>query len=482
MECLKGKTLAIVDVETSGTSATESRIIEIGILRIEDGVCVETYRTCINPGRPVSSWILALTGIRQEELDPAPEFEDVAETVARLLDGAIFVAHNARFDYSFIKNEFARVGHRFNAKCLCTVRLSRMLFPRSRKHDLSSIIARYKFDAGARHRAFDDAHVLWQFLQYAHTKKEAQLGPAITELLKGHTLPAFLDTRTIKGLPEAPGVYLFFGEDNEPLYVGKSRNIKTRVLSHFSGGPASSKEAMMGRHIVRVEARETAGELSALLLESSLIKSMSPRYNRMLVRKKEIVIARRHSVRGYASLMLERVPGIVPEEHASVLGVFRSVMQAKEFLSTAASAYELCPKILGTEKGNGPCFSHQIGKCKGACGNLEEPEAYNTRFEKAFYARRIHAWPYKGPIVIEESREGAGSHSFVLDNWCLIGDIKVSEDDVAFHAARPEFDHDSYKIFARYLRNPASARAVRRISRDELRQLVTHEAGEPVIH
>ncbi len=480
MECLKDRTLAIVDVETSGTSATESRIIEIGILRIENGVCVETYRTCINPGRPVSSWILALTGIRQEELDPAPEFEDVADTVARLLDGAIFVAHNARFDYSFVKNEFARIGHKFNAKCLCTVRLSRMLFPRSRKHDLSSIIARYKFDAGARHRAFDDANVLWQFLQYAHEKKQAALGPAINELLKGHTLPAFLDTRTIKNLPEAPGVYLFFGEDNEPLYVGKSRNIKTRVLSHFSGGPGSSKEALMGRHIVRVEARETAGELSALLLESSLVKSMSPRYNRMLVRRKEIVIARRTTVNGYASLTLERVPGILPEEHASVLGVFRSVMQAKEFLSTAAAAYALCSKILGTEKGKGPCFSSQIGKCNGACEGREERDVYNERFEHAFFARRIQAWPYGGPIVVEERRNG-GSHSFVLDNWCLIGDIRVSEDDVAFRAARPEFDHDSYKIFARYLRNPAHARLVRRLSHSEFRDLVALDAGELVI-
>ncbi len=481
MECLKGKTLAIVDVETSGTSATDSRVIEIGILRIEDGVCVETYRTCINPGRPVSSWILSLTGIRQSELDPAPAFEDVAETVARLLDGAIFVAHNARFDYAFIKNEFSRIGHKFNAKCLCTVRLSRMLFPKARKHDLSSIITRYGFDAGNRHRAFDDANVLWQFLQYAQEKRAAQIGPAIAEILKGHTLPAFLDTRTIKSMPEGPGVYLFFGEDNEPLYVGKSRNIKTRVLSHFSGGPASSKEALMGRHIRRVETRETAGELSALLLESSLVKSMSPRYNRQLLRRREITIARSTNVRGYDSVELARVPGIAPEEHASVLGVFRNLTQAKEFLAEAARMYALCPKLLGTEKGKGACFAHQLGTCHGACLGSESSDSYNERVAQAFFARRIRAWPYPGPILIEEHRAGVGSHSFVLDNWCLIGDIRVSEDDVAVYAKKPEFDHDSYKIFARYVRDPAHRRSIRRLTQDEFRRLIAAEAGEPVI-
>lgn len=184
MEHLKGRTFAIIDVETSGTSAYNSRIIEIGILRIEDGVCVKTFKTCVNPGHDVPLWILGLTGITQTELDAAPLFEDVIDEVARLLDGAIFVAHNVGFDYGFIQAEFARYGRSFSAPRLCTVRLSRILSPRARGHSLSVVIDRHGFACESRHRAYDDAHVLWQLLQWAHKKNGKKLRSAIELLTK----------------------------------------------------------------------------------------------------------------------------------------------------------------------------------------------------------------------------------------------------------------------------------------------------------
>lgn len=481
MEHLKGRTFAIVDVETSGVSAVFNRVIEIGILRIEDGVCVETYRTCINPGRAVSPWITALTGIRQEELDRAPHFEDVADTVERLLKDAVFVAHNARFDYAFIKNEFKRAGKRYAAKCLCTVRLSRALYPRAKKHDLSTIIARYGFACTERHRAFDDAHVLWQFLQYSHEKHREKLTGAIDALLKRHTLPPFLDTPTIAKLPESPGVYIFYGEGNEVIYVGKSRNIKTRVLSHFSGNHSSTKEAVMTQYVVRVEARETAGELSALLLESSLVKSLKPRYNRQLLKRREIVVARRRNEGHYESLSLERVEGIGVHEYRDILGIFKSVAQAKEYLALAAKRNMLCKKLLGLEKTKGECFGVQIGTCSGACATREDAGAYNARFESAFRARRLKAWPYAGAILIEERRDDIEKHSFVLDNWCLVGDIRTGEDDFEFRATVPEFDHDRYKIFSRYLRDPVNRSRVRSLTTVEFNQFLLAQNGEAVI-
>lgn len=165
MECLKDKNLAIVDIETSGTHALHSRIIEIGILRIEDGVCVETYRTTINPGSRVPSWITDLTGITQEEVAEAPYFTDCVDDIDRLLSDAIFVAHNVGFDYSFIEREFARIGRRFASHRLCTARLSRALYPHFRRHGLSYLIERHGLMVLNRHRAFDDAYALWQFMQ-----------------------------------------------------------------------------------------------------------------------------------------------------------------------------------------------------------------------------------------------------------------------------------------------------------------------------
>ncbi len=183
MECLKGKTLAIVDVETSGTGHGD-RIIEIGILRIENGVCVETYKTFLNPERELSPWITRLTGIAEVDVEDAPLFADVADEIARLLKGAIFVAHNVAFDYAFIKGEFARIDAFFEAQCLCTVRLSRLLSPRAKRHNLSAVIKRHKLVCESRHRAFDDAHALWQFMQWGHRRKAPALARSIEKLLQ----------------------------------------------------------------------------------------------------------------------------------------------------------------------------------------------------------------------------------------------------------------------------------------------------------
>lgn len=167
MECLKDKNLAIVDVETSGTHAATSRVIEIGILRIEEGECVQTFRTTINPGSRVPMWITALTGITQEEVREAPRFDEVIDDVEKLLSDAIFVAHNVAFDYAFLEREFARAGRRFSPPRLCTARLSRALFPHMRRHGLSHLIERHGLMIMERHRAFDDAYALWQFIQLA---------------------------------------------------------------------------------------------------------------------------------------------------------------------------------------------------------------------------------------------------------------------------------------------------------------------------
>ncbi len=183
MECLNGKTLAIVDVETSGTGL-DDRVIEIGILRIENGVCTETFKTFLQPDRELSPWITRLTGITDSDLEHAPHFADVADEVMRLLTGAVFVAHNVAFDYAFIKNEFSRIDRFFEARCLCTVKLSRLLSPRAKRHNLSAVIRRHKLTCESRHRAFDDAHALWQFMQWGNRRKAQALTRSIDKLLQ----------------------------------------------------------------------------------------------------------------------------------------------------------------------------------------------------------------------------------------------------------------------------------------------------------
>ena len=474
-------TYAIVDVETSGSSPTFDRIIEIGVIRVENGKVVSRFETLLDPQKNLPSSITGITGIESEDLRGKPLFEDIAHEVKGLLEGAVFVAHNARFDYSFIKNELKGAGITFNAKCLCTVRLSRKLYPEHKKHDLTSIIERFGFHCECRHRAQDDAQVLLDFMQILKKDCPEEFAKAAKLLLKENTLPQFLEDSSMQKLPEGPGVYVFYGPEDEVLYVGKSRNIRYRVLSHFSNDHSTSKELHLCQQTVRVEGISTAGELSALLLESQMIKDLSPMYNRMLRRRSELVVAKRCDASGYSTVKLERIRSISAEDYVHILGIFKNIRQAKEFLKASQLEHELCPKLLGLESSKGPCFYTQIGKCKGACSAKEEASVYNARLSAAFKQRQIKAWPFGGPILVEEKIDDVRKHSFVLDNWCLLKSIQTDEDGYSEVEVAPSFDYDAYKIFVRYLKDPLYNKNIKILGNDYLFETSPYMCEEPVI-
>jgi DNA polymerase-3 subunit epsilon len=479
MSSLARKTLAIVDVETTGSSPVRDRIIEIGILRVEDGEVVRTYRSLINPGRPLPSSIRMITGITDDDLATAPSFEDAASDIHDMLAGAVFVAHNARFDYGFVKNELRRAGTNFTAKCLCTVRLSRVLFKGKIHHDLDSVIERHGLVCENRHRAFDDAQVLWDFLLDLLTGPHAdRLDGVIETLLKEASLPPLLDSRSVAALPEGPGVYAFYGVDGDVLYVGKSKSLRDRVLSHFASDHATAKEMRLCQQVATVETFETAGELGALLLESEMVKSLSPAYNRQLIKRTELVVARRKLEGAYYTVRLERVSSIDRDGYDGVLAVFRTLSQAKQFLREASKEHRLCHRLLALEKTNASCFQKALGRCNGACIGAEHPDAYNERFEEAFERRRIKAWPFKDPIIVRECSDDETSHSFILDNWCLLASINATADDTSVTTYGPAFDYDGYKIMARFLSDSNNRKYWKPISRHELASLMESEADE----
>jgi DNA polymerase-3 subunit epsilon len=454
---LAGRTLAIVDTETTGTSPNYNQIIEIGILRIEDGVLVDTYQTLVKPARPLPDVITSLTGISNAELDGAPAFDEVALRVREMLTGAVVVAHNARFDYSFIKNEFRRLGIPFNAKTLCTVKLSRALFPQFAHHSLDDVIERHGYQCENRHRAFDDAKVLWDFLQeVGETTTEEVFEKAIAKAM-GLANPAPEGKQTLVAhLPHAPGVYIFYGKEKDILYVGKSIDIKKRVMSHYTQDHTSAKELRMMQEVADIEYRETTGELSALFLESKLIKEMSPVYNRALRKVKLLALMfGRTDKNGYKTVEVEYRAQVELEDLPNLLGVFRTVRQAKEFLDTLVREQGMCPKIMGLEKGqknkHGPCFQHQLENCKGACVGKESDIEYNARFNALFKKRKIKTWPYKGAVVIKDEVDEYDGTAYVIDNWCLVKTFSYSgNESTEDEAIAAEFDYDAYKILARY--------------------------------
>jgi DNA polymerase-3 subunit epsilon len=206
------KPLTIIDVETTGGSPYFSRVIEIGIIRIEHGEIVQEYKSLLNPESPIPEFITAMTGIRDEDVAGAPLFAEVADEILTLFEDSIFVAHNVEFDYSFLKEEFRRIGYQFNLDRLCTVRLSRVLFPEQRHHNLTALIERFEFACENRHRAFDDAKVLWDFLQLLPTKFEAErITTAIQRTL--HRIPPSKQ----KKMPAIEKSKLIYVPEGEPL-------------------------------------------------------------------------------------------------------------------------------------------------------------------------------------------------------------------------------------------------------------------------
>src|SRR5439155_51739 len=285
--------LAFVDLETTGTRAARDRITEIGIVRVDadtDGGVpqVTEWSSLVNPGIGVPAAIVALTGITDAMIAGAPSFAALVRDVAHLLSGCVFVAHNARFDYGFLKHEFARLERTFTARVLCTVKLSRRLFPDAQAHHLDALIERHHLAISDRHRALADARAIWAFVQTLYRDfHDDVVESAVKEALRIASLPAHLPHDALDELPEAPGVYLFYGENTLPLYIGKSVNIRDRVAAHFSGDWRSETDLRLSREIRRIEFEETAGELGALLREATLVKSLVPAHNRALRRKEE---------------------------------------------------------------------------------------------------------------------------------------------------------------------------------------------------
>ena len=401
--------------------------------------------------------IQALTGISNDMVALAPRFEEIARELYEAIDGRVLIAHNARFDYGFLKNEFRRLGKTFTTPVLCTVKLSRKLFPQHPRHNLDSLMMRHGIQCDARHRALGDARVLWELAQQWRQEPGEEAVLAATEkLLKTTTVPAGLADNAFDHIPEGPGVYLFYGEKDVPLYVGKSINLRTRVMSHFSGDHRVAKDMRIAAEVKRIDWIETAGELGALIEEARLVKKLSPVHNRQLRRASELCAWHWPADRHDEAPELVSARDLTGGEFRDLYGLFRSRRTAIEALREIALEHELCHALLGLEKRKGPCFAYQIKRCRGACAGVETPREHAARLAAALAVLRVRAWPFPGRIGIREtSTDGERCDMHVLDQWCHLGTVKSEEElrDLQDGSLRPLFDLDTYKILTRYLLN-----------------------------
>ena len=403
------------------------------------------WSTLLNPGRPVPGAVQALTGISQDMVDAAPRFAKIAHELHERLEGRVLVAHNARFDYGFLRREFERAGIRYHARTLCTVRLSRRLYPGAGEHDLDSLIVRHGLECEARHRAACDARALWQFLRLAAEEHgEEVLAVAARQVARQPALPPSLERAAIDAIPEAAGVYVFYDQGPKPLYIGKSRSMRSRVLQHFIAG------ASWTPRVRRIEWQRTAGELGALLREAALVKELNPVFNRRLRRPGQLC--------GFAfdgkRLRLAREDEIDADTLPFVYGLWRSRRAALQALRAAADEYRLCLQALGFDaKRTGSCLRHQMGRCAGLCAGKEHIQVHHARVAAALARLKSADWPYRGALgVVEQDASRDATEVHVLDRWCYLG-TATSDAEVAelLEARRARFDYDHYRILARHL-------------------------------
>src|SRR6267143_2166194 len=292
----------------------------------------------------------------------------------------------------------------------------------------------------------------WQFLQLAAREHgEEIVAVAARQIARQPTLPPHLERAAIDAVPEAPGVYLFYGEGGTPLYVGKSVAMRTRVLAHFSDDIRSQKEMQLAREVRRIDWRRTAGELGALLTEARLVKELAPAYNRRLREPGELC----GFVFDFKRLRLAQAHEIDADTLPFLYGLFRSKRAAHSALRAIADEHRLCLQTLGFDTARqGACFRYQIGRCAGVCAGKENIHQHHARLASELVKLRTAEWRHRGPLgIVERDPEGDASEVHVVHQWCYLGTAR-SDDELAElleAGPRPRFDYDHYKILTRHL-------------------------------
>ena len=411
---------AVIDVETTGLKPKTENITEIAII-LTDGKTIEKeWHSLINPQRLIPAQITRLTGITNDMVAEAPKFYEVARQIVLLTEGRTFIAHNASFDYNFIKEEFKRLGYDFRRNKKCTVQLSRRIFPGQPSYSLGKLCRNFDIQNDARHRAKGDAlattYLFHRILEKQNIgKNEAQ--PMY--------IPPAMNKSDFDEIPENTGVYYFYDENNRIIYIGKSLNIKERVKSHFNS--AEEREQKIKTKTARIDFTLTGSELLALLLESDEIKKHTPVFNRRQRRQTyNYGLFSYYDDDGYLRLETGRITQ-EKEPHTT----FSTKQEAKEHLRARVEQFFLCQKLSGLYKSTGACFHYQVHQCLGACISKEKPETYNIRVKEML---KNYDLQYHNHIIVDEGRTPEENSIVVLLNGKYRGFGFVSKDQQRSHS------------------------------------------------
>ncbi len=387
---------AIVDIETTGSKPDYDKIIEIAIYLHDGEKIVDAFCSLINPERYIPDFITKLTGISNAMVADAPKFYEVAKKIIQFTEGHIFVAHHVHFDYSFLKNEFRSLGYKYQRHTLCTVRLSRKLIPNLPSYSLDRLCESLGIKVHQRHRAQGDAEATAKLFTRLVQINRSQIENDIIEAeIKFPTLPPKITQEQVCNLPEETGVYYFHDEVGSVIYVGKSRNIRKRIASHFQLFSKNRKHSALKETIADISYQITGSELVALLLESAEIKKYKPRFNKAQRRDKYLYgIFVRKDVKGYLHLYADKI-----KNEKEPIYFTQSSAIARAIIEKYQQKLKLCQKLCDMYRHAGACFGYRVGECAGACVSQEPFEEYNKRVEQVI----------------------AQLNQFKKSNFCIIG-------------------------------------------------------------
>jgi len=449
---------AVVDIETTGGYASGNGITEIAIFLTDGKKVTDSFHSLINPECYIPSFITSLTGITNEMVQDAPTFEDIADEVENFTKDRVFVAHNVNFDYSFIKQEFSALGLKFERKKLCTVRLSRKIFPNLPSYSLGNLCGSLGIKIKDRHRAKGDAEATTKLLHLlVKGDNESFIDKSLKRTSRETLLPANLPKEDFEALPEEAGVYYFHDRKGKVIYVGKAINIKKRVISHFSGKSHSRQSQSFMNEIYNISFELCGNELIALLHESHEIKKYWPAYNWSQKRAaKNVGIYQYEDRLGYIRLDI----GTVNPQQEPLIS-FRYIQDVRDFLTKKISEFNLCPKLCGLQKMPKECANHKLGQCDGACIGQENPEEYNSRVEEAINSSLYNSQTF----VLKGKGRSRDEHSIVLVErgkylgyGFIVKDIQITQlEELKSYVNGHRDNQDIQKILQGYIKTNNSS-------------------------
>lgn len=404
----------IVDIETTGGSPKNSKITEIAIYKHDGTEIIDQFETLINPEMPIPEFIVNLTGINDQMVKDAPRFQEIADKIIEFTEGCIFVAHNVSFDYGVLRHEFRKIGHDFRRKHVCTVIASRSIIPGFDSYSLGKLTRALGIELIGRHRAGGDAFATAKLFTVLMEKSPEKLEKHIHEDLNPKILHPNLDLADLDEIPDRAGIYKFYNEFNQLIFVGKSKFIRRRIEQHLKNSKTPKGESLL-KEITRIEYELTGSEFISMIQENKLLKTHQPTHN-TAVRKTRFSHGLYQYVddNGFVRLFIGLTSKMMDEP---IIG-FISKKDAITSLENWIKEYELCQKLCDLFPTNSECQNYSVQQCKGACIQEESVEFYNLRVEQLINEL---LWTENSFYIIENGRQKGEKSIVLIENGRYIG-------------------------------------------------------------